>query len=36
MFNFDLSDELKFIIKKLSKKDRKKVEIINKKIKESA
>ena len=34
MFDFDLSDELKFIIKKLSKKDRKKVEIINKKIKQ--
>jgi mRNA interferase RelE/StbE/toxin YoeB len=34
MFNFDLSDELKFIIKKLAKKDRKRVEIINKKIKE--
>ncbi len=34
MFDFDLSDELRFIIKKLVKKDRKKVEIINKKIKE--
>ena len=34
MFNFNLSDELKFKIKKLSKKDKKKVEIINKKIKE--
>lgn len=34
MFNFDVSDELKFIIKKLSKKDKKKVEIINKKIKQ--
>lgn len=36
MFDFDLSDELKFIIKKLIKKDKKKVEIINKKIKEIA
>lgn len=34
MFNFDLSDELKFISIKLAKKDKKKVEIINKKIKE--
>ena len=34
MFSFDLSDELKFKIKKLVKKDKKKVEIINKKIKE--
>ncbi len=34
MFNFDLSDELKIKIRKLSKKDPKKVEIINKKIKE--
>ncbi len=34
MFDFDLSDELKFIIKKLARKDKKKVEIINKKIKE--
>lgn len=34
MFDFDLSDELKFKIKKLSRKDKKKVEIINKKIKE--
>lgn len=34
MFNFNLSDELKLIIKKLTKKDKKKVEIINKKIKE--
>jgi len=34
MFDFDLSDELKLILGKLSKKDRKKVEIINKKIKE--
>jgi len=34
MFDFNLSDELRFIIKKLIKKDKKKVEIINKKIKE--
>ena len=34
MFEFNLSDELKLIIKKLAKKDKKKVEIINKKIKE--
>ena len=34
MFDFDISDELKIIIKKLSKKDKKRVEIINKKIKE--
>ena len=34
MFDFDLSDELRFIIKKLAKKDKKKVEIINRKIKE--
>ena len=34
MFNFDLTDELKLIIRKLVKKDKKKVEIINKKIKE--
>ncbi len=34
MFHFDLSDELKLILRKLSKKDSKKVEIINKKIKE--
>jgi len=34
MFNFDLTDELKFIILKLCKKDRKRVEIINKKIKQ--
>ena len=33
MFSFDLTDELKLKIKKLLKKD-KKVEIINKKIKE--
>ena len=34
MFSFDLSDKLKIKISKLSKKDKKKVEIINKKIKE--
>lgn len=34
MFDFDLTDELKFKIFKLLKKDRKKVEMINKKIKE--
>ena len=34
MFNFDLDDKLKFKIKKLVKKDKKKVEIINKKIKQ--
>lgn len=34
MFEFDLSDELKLKIRKLLKKDKKKVEIINKKIKE--
>lgn len=34
MFNFSLSDELKFKIKKLIKKDKKRVGIINKKIKE--
>ena len=34
MFSFDLSDELKLKIKKLIKKDKKKVEIINKKIRE--
>ncbi len=34
MFDFDLSDELKLILRKLSKKDQKKVEIVNKKIKE--
>lgn len=34
MFEFDLTDELKFIIQKLVKKDRKRVEIINKKIKQ--
>jgi len=34
MFDFDLTDELKLIIRKLIKKDKKKVEILNKKIKE--
>jgi len=34
MFDFNLSDELKLIIKKLIRKDKKKVEIISKKIKE--
>ena len=34
MFSFDLSDELKIKIKKLLKKDKRKVKIINKKIKE--
>ncbi|MBS3091464.1 addiction module toxin RelE [Candidatus Pacearchaeota archaeon] len=34
MFDFNLTDELKIKISKLVKKDKKKVEIINKKIKE--
>ncbi len=34
MFEFDLEDKLKFILKKLAKKDKKKFEIINKKMKE--
>lgn len=34
MFNFDLSDELKLKIRRLSKRDKIKVDIINKKIKE--
>ncbi len=34
MFDFELTDGLKLIIRKLIKKDKKKVEIINKKIKE--
>ena len=34
MFDFDLTDELKVKISKLVKKDKKKVEIIHKKIKE--
>ena len=34
MFNFDISDKLKLRIRKLLKKDNKKVVIINKKIRE--
>lgn len=34
MFDFDLSDELKAVITKLAKKDRKRTEILNRKIKE--
>ncbi len=34
MFEFDLSDELRIKLSKLAKKDKKRVEIINKKIKE--
>lgn len=34
MFDFDISDKLKIILIKLSKKDKKKVETINKKIKQ--
>ena len=34
MFDFDLTNELKLIIEKLAKKDRKRAEIINKKIKQ--
>ena len=34
MFNFGLSDKLKLIIKKLERKDKEKVIIINKKIRE--
>jgi len=34
MFDFNLSDELKLIIEKLAKKDKKRVEIINKKIRQ--
>ena len=34
MFDFDLSDELRFIIERLVKKDKKRAEILNKKIKE--
>ena len=33
-FSFDLSDEIKLIIKKLQKKDKIRINIINKKIKE--
>ncbi|MFA5929386.1 MAG: addiction module toxin RelE [Candidatus Micrarchaeia archaeon] len=34
MFTFDLSDELRLVMRKLSKKDRKRAEIINGKIRE--
>jgi mRNA-degrading endonuclease RelE of RelBE toxin-antitoxin system len=34
MFDFDFSDELRVKIKKLAKKDRKKAQIINKKVRE--
>lgn len=34
MFDFNFSDELKFIIKKLVKKDKKRVEILQKKVNE--
>ena len=34
MFDFNLTDELKSIIEKLAKKDRRRAEIINKKIKQ--
>ncbi len=34
MFDFDLTDELRFVIQKLVKKDKKRAEILNKKIKE--
>ncbi|MBI2105847.1 hypothetical protein HYT56_03355 [Candidatus Woesearchaeota archaeon] len=34
MFDFDLSDELKIKIRKLLKKDKEKVKIINEKVKE--
>ena len=34
MFDFNLTDELKLIIEKLAKKDKKRTEIINKKIKQ--
>ncbi|MEK6926644.1 MAG: addiction module toxin RelE [Nanoarchaeota archaeon] len=34
MFNFNIADELKAAIEKLAKKDRKRVEIINKKIRQ--
>jgi YafQ family addiction module toxin component len=34
MFDFDISNELKLLIRKLSKKDKAKVLILNKKIKE--
>jgi YafQ family addiction module toxin component len=34
MFDFDITDELKFVIGKIAKKDKKRVEILNKKIKQ--
>lgn len=34
MFSFDLSDELRIVMRKLSKKDKKRAEIINNKIRE--
>ncbi|PIN76125.1 addiction module toxin RelE [Candidatus Woesearchaeota archaeon CG10_big_fil_rev_8_21_14_0_10_37_12] len=34
MFDFDLSDELKLLIRKLAKKDKLRILILNKKIKE--
>ncbi len=34
MFDFELSDEVMIIIRKLTKKDKKRVETLNKKIKE--
>jgi len=34
MFDFNLTDELRLIIEKLAKKDKKRTEIINKKIKQ--
>ena len=34
MFNFDITDELKSVIEKLTKKDKKRAQIINKKIRQ--
>ncbi len=34
MFDFNLTDELKLVIEKLAKKDKKRAEIINKKIRQ--
>lgn len=34
MFDFDLTEELKFVLQKLAHRDKKRVEIVNKKIKE--
>jgi len=34
MFSFDFSDELRLVMRKLSKKDKKRAEIINSKIRE--